>query len=159
MCWGGGARLLRLVFVCWVMYIRIECCVCVWTLYSYLMLRPPRAPSLSHSHSRARTHARGACPVCLCVLLLPPQGKATALHKAAEMGHKDVAELLLERNADVNSNTEGWVSADGCAGGIGRGGGVGEGCCIVAFGCWSMCVCVYLVCVCWGGGARLLRFV
>jgi len=122
------------------------------------MLRPPRAPSLSHSHSRARTHARGACPVCLCVLLLPPQAKCTALFRAAQNGHKDVAELLLERNADVNS-VNGPVSADGCAGG-GREGGWGGGrlLCFI-FGCWSMCVCVYLVCVCWGGGARLLRFV
>ena len=87
------------------------------------MLRPPRAPSLSHSHSRARTHARGACPVCLCVLLLPPQSKDTPLHAAAQQGHKDVAELLLGHKADVNSVDE--VSADGCAGG-GRGGGLFE---------------------------------
>ena len=76
-------------------------------------LTPPRAPSLSHSHSRAHTHARGACPVCLCVLLLPPQDKNTPLHSAAELGHKDVAELLLGHKADVNSVNE--VSADGCA--------------------------------------------
>ena len=91
-------------------------CFCVLgNVYSYRMLRPPRAPSLSHSHSRAHTHARGACPVCLRVLLLPPQFRYSALHVAAAEGHKDVAELLLERNADVNSVT-GPVSADGCAG-------------------------------------------
>ena len=121
------------------------------------MLRPPRAPSLSHSHSRARTHARGACPVCLCVLLLPPQGKATALHKAAEMGHKDFAELLLERNADVNSVTA--VSADGCAGGGREGGWGGGGLLYCGFRVLvNVCVCVSSVRVL-GGGARLLRFV
>ena len=92
-------------------------CFCVLgNVYSYLLLRlcvdaifvsnvasPARAPSLSHSHSRARTHARGACPVCLCVLLLPLQAKCTGLYIAARKGHKDVAELLLDRNADVNS--------------------------------------------------------
>ena len=129
----------------------------MWTLYSYLMLRPPRAPSLSHSHSRARTHARGACPVCLCVLLLPPQDQYTVLHMATQKGHKDVVELLLERNADVNSVDA--VSADGCAGGGREGGWGGGGLLSFFLGCWSMCVCVYLVCVCWGGGARLMRFV
>ena len=87
-------------------------------------LTPPRAPSLSHSHSRAHTHARGACPVCLCVLLLPPQRESTPLHRAARRGRKDVAELLLGHKADVNSID--GVSADGCAGG-GREGGWGGG--------------------------------
>ena len=112
------------------MYIRIERCVCVWTLYSYLMLRPPRAPSLSHSHSRARTHARGACPVCLCVLLLPPQFKDTPLHRALQEGHKDVAELLLGHKADVNR--VGKVSAP-------WGGGRGFVCVCV---CVCLCMCV-----------------
>ncbi len=73
------------------------------------------------------------------MLLLPPQDKWTALSIAVQEGHKDVAELLLERNADVNSVT-GPVSADGCAGG-GREGGWGGGrlLCFI-FGCWSMCV-------------------
>jgi hypothetical protein len=44
------------------------------------------------------------------------------------------------------------VSADGCAKG-GEGGGVG---CFIFF---PLRVCEYLVCVCWGGGARLLLFV
>ena len=89
----------------------------------------------------------GACPVCLCVLLLPPQDKYAPLHLAAILGHKDVAELLLGRKADVNSVDE--VSADGCAGGgVGclcvffplRGMAVGEGCCILFLECW----CVYI---------------
>ena len=43
------------------------------------------------------------------MLLLPPQFRSTALHVAAEHGHKDVAELLLQRNADVNGVTWGKV--------------------------------------------------
>jgi hypothetical protein len=81
-------------------------CVCVYTYYPHL---PPRA----HPHSPTHTHARGACPVCLCVLLLPPQNENTPLHLAAASGHKDVAELLLGHKADVNSVDK--VSADGCA--------------------------------------------
>ena len=59
------------------------------------------------------------------MLLLPPQDKWTALSIAVQEGHKDVAELLLERNADVNSVT-GPVSADGCAGGGREGVGWGK---------------------------------
>ena len=95
--------------------------LCVDAIFVSNVASPARAPSLSHSHSRARTHARGACPVCLCVLLLPPQDKNTPLHWAADQGHKDVAELLLGHKADVNSVNE--VSADGCAKG-GREGGL-----------------------------------
>jgi hypothetical protein len=118
------------------------------------MLRPPRAPSLSHSHSRTRTHARGACPVCLCVLLLPPQKNCTALLIAASNGHKDVAELLLERNADVNS-VNGPVSADGCARG-----GVGWGKVVVFYFrvLVNVCVCVSSVRVLWGGGTVIVLF-
>ena len=83
---------------------RIDMYVCVCLACPHL---PPRA----HPHSPTHTHARGACPVCLCVLLLPPQGKHTPLHIAAIKGHKDVAELLLGHKADVNS--VGNVSADG----------------------------------------------
>ena len=87
---------------------RIDMYVCVCLACPHL---PPRA----HPHSPTHTHARGACPVCLCVLLLPPQFKNTPLHWAAQEGHKDVAELLLGHKADVNS--VGNVSADECAGG------------------------------------------
>ena len=85
------------------------------------------------------------------MLLLPPQVKDTPLHRAAYSGHKDVAELLLGHKADVNS--VGYVSADGFAQ-RGEGGGVG---CLSVF--FPLRVCEYLVCVCWGGGARLLHFV
>ncbi len=84
------------------------------------------------------------------MLLLPPQGKSTPLHVAADSGHKDVAELLLGHKADVNSVDD--VSADGCA----KGGGGGVGFLSIFF---PLRVCEYLVCVCWGGGARLLLFV
>ena len=73
----------------------------------------------------------------------PPQYKNTPLHGAADSGHKDVAELLLGHKADVNSVN--GVSADGCAGGGGREGGVFEG-------VFPLRVCEYLVCVCWVGG-------
>ena len=91
------------------------------------------------------------------MLLLPPQDNRTGLWIAAWKGHKDVAELLLERNADVNS-VNGPVSADGCAGGGREGGWGGGGLLSFFLGCWSMCVCVYLVCVCWGGGGTVVAF-
>ena len=72
------------------------------------------------------------------MLLLPPQDKYAPLHVAAILGHKDVAELLLGRKADVNSVDE--VSADGCAGGGREEAGVGEGCCMLFLECW----CVYI---------------
>ena len=86
----------------------------------------------------------------LCVLLLPPQYNNAPLHLAALFGKEAVAELLLRHKADVNM--VGQVSADGCAGGGREGGGGGGGLLCFFSGCWSMCVCVYLVCVCWGGG-------
>ena len=89
---------------------------------------------------RTHTHAAPALSVCV-LLLLPPQDKCTGLYIAAQNGHKDVAELLLERNADVNSVN----------GPVRWGGG---GLLYFVFGCWSMCVCVYLVCVCCGGGGH-----
>ena len=86
------------------------------------------------------------------MLLLPPQNNCTALLIAASKGHKDVAELLLERNADVNS-VNGPVSADGCAGG-GREGGWGGGgllyCCFRVL--VNVCVYVTSVRVLGGGG-------
>ena len=94
----------------------------------------------------------------LCVLLLPPQDNDAPLHLAAFQGKEAVAELLLRHKADVNSVDA--VSADGCAGGGGRGVGWGRDVVFYFRVLVNVHVCVSsLACVCWGGGARLLRFV
>ena len=65
------------------------------TLPLYLCWSPP-PPLPSHHHG-----------LFLCPLRsLSSQGQYTPLHKASERGHQDVAELLVEKGADVNARTE-----------------------------------------------------
>ena len=128
---------------------------CVDAIFVSNVASPARTLTLTLSLTRAHTRTRRLPCLSVCAAAAAA-GKVHCSPLGSEkwpQRRSGAAPQAQGRRQQRHRGECGWVRLRG-----GRGGGVGEGCCVLFSGV-GQCVCVYLVCVCCGGGARLLRFV